>query len=51
MSSLALGSHLCYGSLKTVAGQVEQLVQRVTDGADVKLDADGEECSADATTA
>ena len=36
-SSSSLGSHPSYGSLKTVAGQVEQLVHRITDEAEVDL--------------
>ena len=50
MSSPTLGSHPCYGSLKTVAGQVEQWVQRVTDGVEAELDAEREQRSADAAT-
>ena len=50
MSSPTLGSHPCYGSLKTVARQVEQWVQRITDGAEAKLDDERDQCSADATT-
>ena len=45
MSSPTLGSHPCYGSLKTVAGQVEQWVKKITDGAQAELDAEREQHS------
>ena len=48
MSSPTLGSHMSFGSLKTVAGQVEQWVQRITDGAEADLDAEREQRNADA---
>ena len=48
MSNLTLGSHTSYGSLKTVARQVEQWVQRITNGAEAKLNAKKEQRSADA---
>ena len=51
MSSPTLGSHPCNRSLKTVAGQVEQWVQRVTDGAEAELEAEKEQRSVDASAA
>ena len=51
MSSPTLGSDTSYRSLKMVAGQVEQWVQRITDGAEAELDAEREQCSADAAAA
>ena len=47
MSSPTLGSHTSYGSLKTVAGQVEQWMQKITDGAGAELDAKREQRGAD----
>ena len=41
LSSTSLGSHPSYGSLKTIARQVEQLGQRITDEAEVDLKAEG----------
>ena len=41
LSSPTLGSHTSYESLKMVAGQVEQWVQRITDEAKAKLEAEG----------
>ena len=51
MSNPTLGSHPFYGSLKTVAGQVEQWVQRITDGAEAELDVEREQRSVDAAAA
>ena len=48
MSSPTLRSHTSYGSLKTIVGQVEQWVQRITNGAKAEMDAEREQCSADA---
>lgn len=37
LSNSSLGSHLSYESLKTIVGQVEQLVQRITNEAEAEL--------------
>ena len=44
-------SDLSYESLKMVARQVEQWVQRITDGAEAELDAEREKCHANAVSA
>ena len=42
---------MSYESLKTIAGKMEKWVQKITDGAEAKLDAEWEQRSADATAA